>query len=973
MAKSVFPVGMTVWLFCAIPAAIAAPDAITRTASPETATIHVAVEQAYPPYSFVGEDGRATGFSVDLARAIAETMGLTVEIKIAPWGRIRDDLTEGKLDLIAGMYYSDERSRTVAFSPPYTVTHHAIFARKQSPPVASEADLRGKSLIVMRGDIMHDYVVANGLSDDVVVTQTQADALRLLASGRHDYALLARLPGLYFVEQLGLSDIVTTGPLLCPSDYCFATRRQNDRLIETFGEGLAILKKTGRYREIYDRWLGVYEPHSEWAYTVVKYLGPAVIVILLLLVAAVGFSRRAHRRLEQRVRERTADLAAANRGLRDQIRERRQAEEALQQANAQLQMILDEMIDGLLITDIETKRLMRVNASLCRMFGYSEEEMLRRSIKDLHPAPAVDEDLRRFEAAAEGRVTLNENRPTLRNDGSIFYADISGRRILYRGRPCLLALFRDITERKRAEESLRASEDKYRAYIDNSPMAIFVIDGAGGGVEVNRAACELVGYAEDELKTMSFGNLLAPEEIPRGTEAIRELLRTGRARSGEVRYFRKDGTEGFMSIHAVRHALDRVIAFCADVSERKQAEIDLRRAMLAAEDANRAKSEFLANMSHEIRTPMTAILGFAEMLLGSPSREEVVQSAETIMRNGEHLLQIINDILDLSKIEAGKQEIEPMTCSPRQIAADVLDTMKVRAEAKGLPLALEIGPDLPERIRTDCLRLRQILVNLVGNAIKFTEVGGVRLAVHGDPDDRPTVRFDVIDTGIGMSPEQIAGLFQPFSQADGSAHRCYGGTGLGLAISKRLAAMLGGDIALASEPGRGSTFSLTIAAGSPDDTGPVPADNACGEPTAPPDDVPDGAPERLDCRVLLAEDGPDNQILIAHLLRSAGAAVTVAENGQIALDLALAARRSGQAYDVIVMDIQMPVMDGCQATRRLRSAGYRGPIVALTAHAMTSDRQKCLEAGCDDYTTKPIHRAALLACLAKYARVCEKG
>ena len=296
--------------------------------------------------------------------------------------------------------------------------------------------------------------------------------------------------------------------------------------------------------------------------------------------------------------------------------------------------------------------------------------------------------------------------------------------------------------------------------------------------------------------------------------------------------------------------------------------------------------------------------------------------------------------------------------------------MKVRAEAKGLPLALEIGPDLPERIRTDCLRLRQILVNLVGNAIKFTEVGGVRLAVHGDPDGRPTVRFDVIDTGIGMSPEQIAGLFQPFSQADGSAHRCYGGTGLGLAISKRLAAMLGGDIAVASEPGRGSTFSLTIAAGSPDDT------RSRSRPTMPATKRrrrPTSTPERLDCRILLAEDGPDNQILIAHLLRNAGAAVTVAENGQIALDLALAARRSGRAYDVIVMDIQMPVMDGCQATRRLREAGYRGPIVALTAHAMTSDRQKCLEAGCDDYTTKPIHRAALLACLAKYARVCEKG
>jgi CheY-like chemotaxis protein len=284
-------------------------------------------------------------------------------------------------------------------------------------------------------------------------------------------------------------------------------------------------------------------------------------------------------------------------------------------------------------------------------------------------------------------------------------------------------------------------------------------------------------------------------------------------------------------------------------------------------------------------------------------------------------------------------------------------------------LVLEIGPDLPERIRTDCLRLRQILVNLVGNAIKFTEVGGVRLAVRGDPDGRPTARFDVVDTGIGMSGEQIAGLFQPFSQADASAHRCFGGTGLGLAISKRLAAMLGGDITVASEPGKGSTFSLSIAAGSPDDAEPIPAADTQADAKPPRGDMS----HALNCRILLAEDGPDNQILITHLLRNAGAEVSVADNGRIALDLALAADRSGRAFDVILMDIQMPVMDGFEATRRLRDAGYRGPIVALTAHAMTSDRQKCLEAGCDDYTTKPIQRAALLACLAKYASVCEKG
>ncbi|MCX7427186.1 MAG: ATP-binding protein [Planctomycetia bacterium] len=395
---------------------------------------------------------------------------------------------------------------------------------------------------------------------------------------------------------------------------------------------------------------------------------------------------------------------------------------------------------------------------------------------------------------------------------------------------------------------------------------------------------------------------------------------------------------------------------------------DLRRATVAAEAATRAKSEFLANMSHEIRTPMTAILGFADILLENLDKEEDLAAAGTIRRNGEYLLGIVNDILDISKIEAGKFDLDRTACSPVNVIADVVSFTRVRCEAKKLPLYVEYVGAIPETIQCDPTRLRQILVNLVGNAIKFTETGSVRLVarlIHRG-DGLPCLRFDVIDTGIGMGEGLVKRLFEPFTQADSSMARKFGGTGLGLAISMRLAMMMGGDIAVTSVPGKGSTFSLTVETGPLDGVAMLenPAEAAVDDrrkstPTANLDIM-------LHCRILLAEDGLDNQRLIALFLRKAGADVTVAENGRIAHDLALAAEREANPFDLILMDMQMPVMDGYQATRRLREAGYAGPIIALTAHAMAGDDAKCRDAGCDEYLSKPIVRDKFLPVVAQY-------
>jgi signal transduction histidine kinase/DNA-binding NarL/FixJ family response regulator/HPt (histidine-containing phosphotransfer) domain-containing protein len=411
-------------------------------------------------------------------------------------------------------------------------------------------------------------------------------------------------------------------------------------------------------------------------------------------------------------------------------------------------------------------------------------------------------------------------------------------------------------------------------------------------------------------------------------------------------------------------------ATAEDVTARHAASVEAveREAALlaAATEASRSKSEFLANMSHEIRTPMTAVIGYADLLLDPTiTASERLNHVQTIRRNGEHLLSVINDILDLSKIEAGKMTVESLACSPSQIIVDVCSLMRVRAMHKGLDLGVEFQTPIPETIVSDPTRLRQTLLNLVGNAVKFTHRGSVRIVARCD--QQGTLSLEVADTGVGLTREQAARLFQPFQQADNSTTREYGGTGLGLVICQRLSRMMGGDITVESLPGRGSSFTMSVGTGPLDGVRMFVGLTEAEIPEAGDGPKVDPSAGPLRCAVLLAEDGVDNQLLISTVLKKAGAAVVIAENGRVAVERALAAAVSGSPFDVILMDMQMPELDGYGATAKLRQKGYRGPIVALTAHAMAGDRERCITAGCDDYLTKPIHRTRLVETVREWA------
>jgi len=542
----------------------------------------------------------------------------------------------------------------------------------------------------------------------------------------------------------------------------------------------------------------------------------------------------------------------------------------------------------------------------------------------------------------------------------------------------------DITQRKRAEATLR----QFKSTLDATHDCVFMFHPETlKFYDVNQGACDQVGYAESELLGMHPYDIKPDFAVPKFRKLIAPLL-DGSQQSlrFETRHRHKDGhdvpVEVFLQLIAPAGEPARVVAIVTDITDRKllqealrqerdqldltvrQRTADLERARNEAESATRSKSEFLANMSHEVRSPLTAVLGYADMLMDPElSPDTASQAVQAIRRNGTHLLAILNDILDLSKIEAGRIDIELVAYSPWQLIQEVDSLLKVRAEELNVTIRSLARGTLPAHVRMDPTRVRQVLLNLVSNAVKFSDPGDtVEILLAIEPKGETgngEMTIEVKDEGIGMTPEQLKLRFQPFRQADTTTTRKYGGTGLGLSITQRMVELMNGTIDVRSEIGVGSSFTVRLPVSLPVDSG-----NSPGFVQQRPEStshVKRGAKPsmarsavKLEGRVLLAVDTEDIRRVISFMLGRLGLKPDIAVNGQEAYQAALK-----EPFDLILMDMQMPVMDGYAATQALRKSGYRLKIVALTAHSMSEDREKCLNVGCDDYLSKPVNEQLL--------------